>query len=114
MSDCPHCLRHYERKVYLDRHVGMCQLLTKTKRERKLEVQEQEDTPSVRDLYTAVLELTEKYSQLEKKFTDLSKYATIKKQKINPQCHFQQNDRFFFIFYFLFLFGFFLFCSFIS
>lgn len=83
MSDCPHCLRHYERKVYLDRHVGMCQMLTKTKRERKLEIQEQDDTPSVRDLYTAVLELTEKYSQLEKKFTDLSKYATIKKQKIN-------------------------------
>jgi len=58
-------------------------MLTKTKRERKLEIQEQEDTPSVRDMYTALLELTEKYSQLEKKFVDLSKYATIKKQKIN-------------------------------
>ena len=83
MSNCPHCLRTYQRKVYFDRHVGLCQMLSKTKHERLMEVEEQADTPTLRDLYAAVMGLTEKYSQLEKKYTELSKYASIKKQKLN-------------------------------
>jgi len=83
MIVCPHCQRSYQRKLYYDRHVGVCQLLSKSKRERTLEIEEQDDTPSVRDLYLAVMEMTEKYSQLEQKFAELSKYAAIKKQKLN-------------------------------
>lgn len=83
MINCPHCLRTYQRKVYFDRHVGLCQMLSKTKHERLMEVEEQADTPTLRDLYAAVMSLTEKYSQMEIKFTELSKYASIKKQKLN-------------------------------
>jgi len=83
MNNCPHCLRTYQRKVYFDRHVGLCQMLSKTKHERLMEVEEQADTPTLRDLYAVVMSLTEKYSQMEKKFTELSKYASIKKQKLN-------------------------------
>ena len=83
MINCPHCQRTYKIKVYFDRHVGLCKMLSKTKHERLLEVEEQADTPTLRDLYAAVMSLTEKYSQLEEKFTELSKYASIKKQKLN-------------------------------
>ena len=83
MIQCPHCERTYQRKVYFDRHIGVCQLLAKSKRERVLEIEEEEDTPSVRDLYLAVMEMTEKYSQLEKKMAELSKYVSTKKEKLN-------------------------------
>jgi hypothetical protein len=87
MHHCPHCQRSYQRKLYYDRHVSVCEILCKSKRERRLEVEENADTPTVRDLYKVVMEMTVKYNQLEQKYQalsqDMAKLSTQQKPKIS-------------------------------
>jgi hypothetical protein len=52
-------------------------------KERQLENEESDDTPTIRVLYDVILELTHKMSQMEKKIQELSKWADLKKKKIN-------------------------------
>jgi len=83
MQHCPHCQRSYQRKIYYDRHVAVCEILCKSKKERVLEVEEQSDTPTMRDLYKVVMEMTLKYNALEKKFNEMEKFVNSKKQKLD-------------------------------
>ena len=83
MFTCLSCQRSYQRKIYFDRHVIVCEFLSKSKRERTLESEELEDTPSVRQLYSIILELAAKCNQLESKLNDVSKWTKITKQKLN-------------------------------
>jgi hypothetical protein len=83
MPTCLHCHREYQRKVYFDRHVITCQFLSKSNKERQLEFEELADTPSTRDLYKIVMELAAKCNQLETQLKEVTKWATIKKQKLN-------------------------------
>ena len=83
MHHCPYCQRGYSRKIYFDRHIGICELLCKSKKERKLDFEERVDMPDVRDLYTVVMELVVKNRQLEEKVQELSKWCNTKKNKIN-------------------------------
>ena len=83
MLHCPHCQRSYQRKIYYDRHVAVCEILCKSKKERLVEAEEQSDTPTVRDLYKVVMEMTIKYNTLEQKFKDMEKFVNAKKQKLD-------------------------------
>ena len=80
---CPNCQRSYKRKTYYDRHVVVCDILCKSKKERIVEAEEQADTPTLRDLYKVVMEMTIKYTQLEQKIQEMASYIHIKKQAIN-------------------------------
>ena len=83
MFCCVHCQRNYHRKLYFDRHVIACQYLSKAPKERVVETEELADTPSVRELYTIILELAAKCNTLETKMTALNKWVHITKQKLN-------------------------------
>ena len=83
MHHCPHCQRSYQRKVYYDRHIALCEILCKSKKERAVEVEEYSDTPTVRDLYKVVLEMAVKYNDLEKKYKEMEKFVNVKKQKLD-------------------------------
>ena len=83
MYKCVHCQRNYQRKVYYDRHVVACNLLTNSKRENYLENQEHDDTPSVRQLYNIIMQLATKCNTLESKINDLQKWTNITKKKLN-------------------------------
>jgi hypothetical protein len=83
MFSCNYCQRNYQRKIYFDRHVIACQFLAKSKRDRDLETEELSDTPSVRELYTIILELAAKCNGLETKMQAMNKWAHITKQKLN-------------------------------
>ena len=81
---CDFCNREYQRKIYFDRHVAVCRLLSKTKRERHVETEELSDKPpTMRELYLVVMELTSKCSQLEQKVQDMSAWINRKKKKVN-------------------------------
>ena len=82
---CPHCHRSYQRKMYFDRHVAVCEMLCKSKKDRAAEVEEQSDIPTVQDLYKVVMAMTIKYNQLEQKMQEMSHSINInvKKQAIN-------------------------------
>lgn len=83
MHCCPHCQRNYQRKIYYDRHVGVCEFLCKSKKGRKQDIEENNDTPTIRELYMVVMELVVKNKQLEEKLHEMSKMVNIKKQKLN-------------------------------
>jgi hypothetical protein len=63
--------------------VAVCELMGKTAKERRLENEESDDTPSIRVLYDVILELVSKMNQMEQKMNELSKWVDIKKQKID-------------------------------
>ena len=80
---CSFCGRGYQRKIYYSRHVAICELMCKSIKERQLENQERDDTPSVRELYDVILEMATKMSAMEKKMNEMSKWVDSKKRKIN-------------------------------
>jgi hypothetical protein len=83
MYVCLHCSRSYQRKLYYDRHFIVCELHAKTKKERTLENEEWDDTPSVRKLYLIVMELAAQNKQLTQKVAELEKAGLSKKTKLN-------------------------------
>ena len=80
---CSFCGRGYQRKIYYSRHVAICELMCKSIKERQLENQERDDTPSVRALYDVILEMVTKMSAMEKKMIEMSKWVDSKKRKMN-------------------------------
>lgn len=76
---CKYCFREYRRKTYFDRHILVCEIVSK----KTIEKEEEADTPSVRKLYEIILELAKKNNELEKKVNQLSKWVDVKKKKIN-------------------------------
>ena len=83
MYSCSFCQRIYQRKLYFDRHVIACEFLSKSNRERSLELEELDDTPNLRDLYKIIMELAAKCNNLEYQINDIKKATNIKKQKLN-------------------------------
>ena len=63
---CQHCGREYSRKYYFTRHEAACGILTKTSKERALDEEELNDTPTVRQLYDIILALVEKNGKMER------------------------------------------------
>ena len=80
---CSYCRRGYKSKVYYNRHVAVCEVMCKSMKERQQENEENDDTPTIRVLYDVILELTNKMTKMEKKIQELSKWADLKKKKIN-------------------------------
>ena len=80
---CASCHRGYQRKLYYSRHVLLCEIMSKTVKERQQENEEQADTPTVRVLYDVILELTSKLRHMEGRVEELTKWADVKKRKIN-------------------------------
>lgn len=80
---CDLCHRDYARKSYLDKHRLLCEFLSKSVKDHKLEIQEEDDTPSQRKLYEIILELSSKIVKMEEKIVELSKVAETKRKKIN-------------------------------
>lgn len=80
---CPHCNRTYQRKIYFDRHVIGCSIMSKSKSRRSLELEELHDTPKIRELYDLVIEMGKKMSYMEERLEEMQKWVKQKKQKIN-------------------------------
>jgi len=82
-NECSFCSKKFTRKTYYEKHLLFCELMSKSNKERKLEVEEYEDTPTVRKLYEIILEMSFKYKKMEEKVEELSKFIDSKKKKIN-------------------------------
>jgi hypothetical protein len=80
---CKYCGRKYKRKVYFDRHVAACELLSKSKLERQQDDERCSDTPTMRKMYDMLMSLARKNQALEKKVEELTKWAAIKKKKLH-------------------------------
>jgi len=83
---CINCGKGYNLKSALDKHVILCELITRTNKKKKLVIVEEEEEliiPNSKQLYHMIIELTEKYDKLSKKMEEVSKYAVKEKKKIN-------------------------------
>lgn len=80
---CKYCSLSYKRKTYYDKHVLVCEILNKTKKERENEIEELADTLSLRKVYDLLLEIAMKYNKMEKKLNELTKWVDVKKKNIN-------------------------------
>jgi hypothetical protein len=83
---CINCGKGYNLKSALDKHVILCELVTRTNKKKKLVIVEEEEEviiPNSKQLYHMIIELTAKYDKLSKKMEEVSKYAVKEKKKIN-------------------------------
>ena len=83
MYTCLHCHREFKRKIYFDKHAIACEFLSKSNKERELEIEELSDTPSTRDLYKIIMALAAKCNRMESQLNDIAKCTNIKKQKLD-------------------------------
>jgi hypothetical protein len=80
---CNICDRTYILKTYYDRHVICCNNLFVTSHERTINSEEIDDTPSVRDLYILIQDLTIKTVSMQKKIDELTSVINNKKRRLN-------------------------------
>lgn len=77
---CIYCGKTYKKKINLDKHLIVCELINK---KTKVEYLEDDNLPSQRKLYEMLIELGQKYKNLEEKVEEMNKYIVKKKKKIN-------------------------------
>jgi hypothetical protein len=80
---CIYCGKAYKNRVNLDKHMNLCELIYKGTKYRKFIIEDEDDIPSQKKLYKMLLELGQKYSKLEEKVEEISKFVIKKKKKIN-------------------------------
>jgi hypothetical protein len=78
---CLHCGKSYKKKINLEKHVILCELLNKSK--KLLVIEEEDEIPSQRKIYQILLEIGNKFNKLEEKVDELNKWVVKKKKKIN-------------------------------
>lgn len=79
---CTHCGKSYVKRMNLDRHVVLCELLHK-KPSSSLDDDDDEPIPSQKKMYQMLIELGHKYNKLHEKVDELNKWVVKKKKKIN-------------------------------
>jgi hypothetical protein len=79
---CNFCAKEYKTRNGLEKHVALCEIIYKTKNNKKMELEEDE-LPSQRRLYQLLLDLSQKYNRLEEKVDEMNKWVAKKKKKIN-------------------------------
>lgn len=80
---CIYCGKTYKTRVNLDKHMNLCELIYKGTKNRKFIIEDEDEIPSQKKLYKMLLELGQKYSKLEEKVDEISKFVVKKKKKIN-------------------------------
>ena len=80
---CSHCSKTYSRKIYYDRHVICCSLTAMSRIDDKQTLEEQNDTPSTKELYMIIQELIKKQVKMEEELKRLRKYTDQVKRKID-------------------------------
>ena len=77
---CVHCGKSYVKRSSLDKHIIICDLLQKSKKYKNAE-EDEEPLPSQRKMFQMLIELGQKYNNLEEKVEEMSKWIV----KINLQ-----------------------------
>jgi hypothetical protein len=80
---CIYCGKSYKNRINLDKHTTFCELIYKTTKKRKLLVIEDEQVPSQKNMYKALLSLAQKFINLEEKVEDMNKFIVKRKKRMN-------------------------------
>jgi hypothetical protein len=79
---CVHCGKTYKKRENLDKHIIFCDLI---KNSKKIVLEDDDELviPSQKNMYLMLIELGKKYNNLEEKMTEMTKWVSKKKKKIN-------------------------------
>jgi hypothetical protein len=79
---CVNCGKSYKKRENLDNHIIFCDLLQKGK---KSGIEDDDDCviPSTKNMYKILIELGKKYNKLEEQMSEMTKFVSKKKKKIN-------------------------------
>ena len=86
---CNYCGKIYRKKNNLNKHILVCELIDRNKKNAKgktlllEETDFEEELPSQQKMFKILLELAEKYNKLELKMAEMDKFIVKKKNKIN-------------------------------
>jgi uncharacterized protein YeeX (DUF496 family) len=80
---CLHCGKSYKKRVNLEKHLVICELLEKSKRQTFILEEEEEQIPSQKKMFQMLIELGQKYNRLEEKVDEINKWVVKKKKKVN-------------------------------
>lgn len=81
---CVYCGKSYVKRINLDKHLIICELLQKSKKRGKMTIEDDDEPmPSQRKMFDMLIELGYKYSKLEEKVDEINKWVIKKKKKIN-------------------------------
>ena len=80
---CVHCGKSYVKRVNLNKHLIVCELLQRSKTSRVVKYEEEDELPSQKKLFQMLIELGDKYNRLESKVDEMNKWVVKKKKKIN-------------------------------
>lgn len=80
---CSKCSKKYKIKTNYDKHLLMCNLMSKTVKERRIENINIDNTPSTKELYSIILRLSNKCEMMERKIEKLTDSYNKEKKKIN-------------------------------
>jgi uncharacterized protein YeeX (DUF496 family) len=80
---CIHCGKSYIKRINLNKHVIICELLHKRNSSSLVIEDDEEPIPSQRKMFQMLIELGQKYNKLDEKVEELNKWVVKKKKKIN-------------------------------
>lgn len=80
---CSYCSKTYTRKIYYERHIICCNLRAMADVGGGRTLEEQNDTPSTRELYMIIQELVKKQNKMEEELKNLRRYTDKVKRNIN-------------------------------
>jgi hypothetical protein len=80
---CTRCDKKYTNKTDAKNHIIMCELLSKTPRERQIEEEISSDLPTHKQLCFIVMDLLQKNVELEAKLNQMSKWAERQRKKVS-------------------------------
>lgn len=78
---CIHCGKSYKKRINLDKHIIICELLHRSS-SSNIE-QDEETMPSQKKMFQMLIELGKKCNRLEMKIEEINKWVVKKKKKIN-------------------------------
>jgi len=87
---CVNCGKNYKKRVNLDKHSVLCDLLQRSKTRQntnpvleQLLKEDDEPMPSQRKMFQILIELGQRYNRLEEKVNEINKWVVRKKKTIN-------------------------------
>jgi hypothetical protein len=80
---CIYCGKNYKTKINLQKHQVLCETLVRAKKEKNSNNEEEFATPTTKQMYKIILDLSIKCNHLEEKVEQMQKWVIQKRKKIN-------------------------------
>ena len=89
--ECHLCKKQYIRKSCFETHVVYCELLSKSKKEREKALEQELETPSMRNMYIMIQNLVKENEKMKSEITTLKKAMNLNNIKITLAEWLQDN-----------------------